>query len=111
LKGWLRTPPEERYQHFKKAWYFHELSYLQQTRDENGRFVDVVKDYGCGHWSNKREEGVCVPECRYYPKYGRIEDEEVIQQHNEMVESYRQKNAIIDIELPPQQQQKQEPAL
>jgi hypothetical protein len=50
---------------------------LHQTVDDNGKAVDIIKGYGCGHESNKREEGgCCVPECRYYPKYGRIEDEE-----------------------------------
>lgn len=58
LKANLMVPPEQIYQDKKEPWYFHELSYLQQTRDGNGRFVDMVKDYGCGHWSNKREEGV-----------------------------------------------------
>ena len=38
----------------------------------------------------------CIPECRFYPEYGRIEDEEVIQKHNETEERYRQNNAIID---------------
>ena len=80
LKANLRVPPEQRYQHKKEAWYFHELSYLQQTRDGNGRFVDVVKDYGCGHWSTKREE--------------------VLKKPNELIGYYREKNAIIDIEVP-----------
>ncbi len=25
--------------------------------------------------------GKCISECRYYPKFGRVEDEEVIQRH------------------------------
>jgi hypothetical protein len=43
--------------------------------------------YGC-------KNGVCVPKCRYYPEYGRIEDE-VIQRHKEIEERYRKRNAII----------------
>jgi hypothetical protein len=49
--------------------------------------------------------GKCIPECRFYPKYGRIEDEKVIEEHNKVGESYRQKNAIIE---PPQQQQQED---
>jgi hypothetical protein len=30
------------------------------------------------------------------PEYGRIEDEEVIADHNKWVESYRQRNAIVE---------------
>jgi hypothetical protein len=38
----------------------------------------------------------CVQECRFYPQYVRIEDEELIEEHNKVVESYRQKNAIVE---------------
>ena len=31
-----------------------------------------------------------------YPEYGRIEDEEVIQRYKEIVERYKQKNAIVE---------------
>jgi hypothetical protein len=34
------------------------------------------------------------PECIYYPKFGRIEDEEVIQRHKEIEEGYRKRNAL-----------------
>ncbi len=30
----------------------------------------------------------CIPECRFYPEYGRIEDEEVIQKHKDIEEHY-----------------------
>jgi hypothetical protein len=48
--------------------------------------VGIIQEYGCGHWSIKRQEGIgcCVPECRYYPEYGRIEDEEVITKLREL---------------------------
>jgi hypothetical protein len=82
LKMNLRRPPEERYQHKKEAWYFHESSWYM--RHDNG-----YDGYGCNY-------GVCVPECRYYPQTGRIEDEEVIESHNEYVERLRQKNAIVE---------------
>jgi hypothetical protein len=37
-----------------------------------------------------------IPECRFYPEHGRIEDEDVIEEYNKLVESHRQKNSIID---------------
>ncbi len=60
----LETSPEERYQGLKKEWYFHDSSWYM--RHDNG-----YDGYGCNN-------GVCIPECRYYPEEGRIEDEEVI---------------------------------
>jgi hypothetical protein len=59
----LEVPPERRYHHKKEHWYFHETSWYM-------RGVNGYDGYGCNN-------GVCVPECRYYPKEGRIEDEEV----------------------------------
>ena len=82
LKMNLRVHPEDRYQHKKKAWYFHKSSWCM--RHDSG-----YDGYGCNN-------GVCVPECRYYPHVGRIEDEEVIESHNEYVEHLRQKNAIVE---------------
>jgi hypothetical protein len=103
LKANLRVPPEQRYQDRKYHWYFHELSYLDQTvvdDGNHGKAVDIIKEYGCGHESTKREKGgCCVPECRFYPKEGRIEDEEVIQEHKEFEERYRRKNAIVKIDV------------
>jgi hypothetical protein len=84
------TTPEERYNQAKSQWFVHEhttygkieISYLD---------VDIHKDtiltseiYGC--------TGVkCVPECKYYNKTGRIEDDQVI---NEWLE----KTVIIDLD-------------
>ena len=100
LKRKLRMSPEQRYQHEKGNWFFHELSYLHQTVDENGKAVDIIKESGCGHWSNKAEEGgCCVPECRYYPEYGRIEDDEVIAEHKMREEEYRKCDRIINIDI------------
>ena len=82
LKMNLRTHPEERYQRKKKAWYFHESScYMRHDNGYDGQ--------GCNN-------GVCVPECRYYTQIGRIEDMEVIENRNEYVERLRQKNAIVE---------------
>ena len=76
----LRSSPEDRYQHKKKAWYFHESSWC--VRHDNG-----YDGQGCN-------DGKCVPECRYYPKFGRIEDEEVIQRHKDIEERYRNRKSL-----------------
>jgi hypothetical protein len=99
LKRKLRVPPEQRYQQKKQNWFFHELSYLQQIVDKNGKAADIIKESGCGHESNNTEEGVCIPECRYYSKYGRVEDEEVILEHKELIEHHRQCNNIVSIDI------------
>ena len=84
LKRWLRKTPEERYQEEREDRYFHELSCYM-------RGLSIIDNYdkGC---NDQR----CIPECRFYPEHGRIEDEEVIQRYKEIVERYRQKNAIVE---------------
>ena len=47
------------------------------------------EEYGC-------DGGGCVPECRFYPEHGRIEDEEVIEEHNKFVEKRRNENRIVE---------------
>jgi hypothetical protein len=98
LRQQLKVSPEERYQDMKKHWYAHELSYWHQTIYDNGKkAVDTIKEYGCGKSTEKNVEGGwCVPECRYYFKYGRIEDSEVIQKHREYEKRYRDNNAIVE---------------
>jgi hypothetical protein len=61
----LRMHPEDRYQHKKEAWYFHESSWYMRG------IKSGFDGQGCC-------DGICVPECRFYPEYGRIEDEEVL---------------------------------
>ena len=81
LKRELRPTPEQRYQDEKRNFLFHELScYMRGLGEE---------DYGC-------TGAGCILECRYFGDYGRIEDEEIIEKHNQLVESYRKKNAIVD---------------
>ena len=84
LKRWLRKTPEQRYQEEREDRYFHELSCYM-------RGLSIINNYdkGC---NDQR----CIPECRFYPEHGRIEDEEVIQRYKEIVERYRQKNAIVE---------------
>jgi hypothetical protein len=83
LKAKLRVSPEERYQHRKENWFFHESSCCSRGLEAND-------GKGCNGFTG------CVPECRYYAETGTIEDEEVIEEHNKLVESLRQENAIAD---------------
>jgi hypothetical protein len=41
----------------------------------------------------------CIPECEYYPEYGRIEDSQIIEEHKEHERYYRNKNTIINIDI------------
>jgi hypothetical protein len=73
---------EEFYQHVRQAYYFHDLSYTEQTvtTDANGinHYKDIIKDYGCGHPDNPKREGQkcwCVPECPFDPETGRAKFE------------------------------------
>ena len=49
----------------EEAWYFHESSWYMRG------IKSGFDGQGCC-------DGICVPECRFYPEYGRIEDEEVL---------------------------------
>jgi hypothetical protein len=44
---------------------------------------------------NQFTDPSCIPECRFYPETGRIEDSEVIQKHREREKRYRDNNAIV----------------
>jgi hypothetical protein len=65
LREALSVSPEERYQHRKDAYYFHESHYYM--RGQGG-----YDGQGCTAQQ-------CIPECRYFPETGRIEDSEVIE--------------------------------
>ena len=69
----------------KQSWFFHELSWYWRGLDATG-----YDGQGCNQFTG------CVQECRFFTEYGRIEDEEVIEEHNKVVESYLQKNAIVE---------------
>jgi hypothetical protein len=61
----IEVPPEQRYRHKKKTWYFHTSSwYMRKPDGYDGK--------GCNQFTG------CIPECRYYPKDGRIDDKEVL---------------------------------
>lgn len=92
LKRNLAEPPELRYQRRKKSFLFHDTScYMRKLGEE---------DYGC-------TGAGCIPECRFYNKYGRFEDEEVIAEHNAIVEDYRSQNRIIEIARPTNEELKE----
>jgi hypothetical protein len=93
LKARLRVPPEQRYQRIRKEPWFHDGSWYMRDQSKG------YDGHGCNQFTG------CVPECRYYPEYGRIEDEEVIVDHNKWVESYRQGNAIVEPSTLLEQQQ------
>jgi hypothetical protein len=85
LRQKLKVSPEDRYQDKKKHWYLHESSWYVRV-PHNG-----YDGKGCDS-----SHGGCIPECRFYPKTGRIEDLEVIQKHRELEERYRKNNAIAE---------------
>jgi hypothetical protein len=84
LKQRLRELPEQRYQDKRPHYYWHDSPPCTSTPSRK----------------NNEEECWCSPECRFYPKYGRIEDEEVIAENNKYIEHLRQKNWIMEIPLP-----------
>jgi hypothetical protein len=47
--------------------------------------------YGCNQFTG------CVPECRFYPDTGRIEDEVI--RDREWEEDHRKRNAIVNIDI------------
>jgi hypothetical protein len=59
-----KLSPEGRYQMMKEAWYFHKSSWYM--RESNG-----YDGYGCNQFG-------CIPECRYYPQKGRMEENEKV---------------------------------
>jgi hypothetical protein len=85
LRQQLKVSPEDRYQHKKKAWSSHPSSWYGRVphRGYDGQ--------GCNQFTRPS----CIPECRFYPEYGRIEDSEVIQEHREREKRYKDNNAIV----------------
>jgi hypothetical protein len=65
----LRLSPEERYQRRKKDWQHHDTSWFK-------RKVSIKDENSCNYLR-------CIPACRYYPESGRIEDDEITQEHEE----------------------------
>lgn len=72
-----RGSPEQRYQKRKKDWQWHESSWWMR-RNTTTPPLTGYDGYGCSG-----EHG-CIPSCRFYPETGRIEDEEVIAEWEEV---------------------------
>jgi hypothetical protein len=85
LRQQLKVSPEDRYQHEKKHWSSHPSSW----------YVRVPHRGYDGQGCNQFTKPSCIPECRFYPETGRIEDAEVIQKHREREKRYRDNNAIV----------------
>jgi hypothetical protein len=85
LRQQLKVSPEDRYQHGKEHWYSHPTSWYVRV-PHNG-----YDGQGCNQFTNPS----CIPECRFYPEIGRIEDQEVIQKHREREQRYKDNNAIV----------------
>jgi hypothetical protein len=82
----VKVSQQDRYHQKKKHWYSHESSW----------YVRVPHNGYDGKGCDSSIIGGCIPECRYYPATGRIEDSEVIQKHRELEEKYRKNNAIVE---------------
>ena len=82
LKEKLRLSPEQRYQDEKGNWLFHDCGYYMKGLD------NTFDESSCNGLC-------CVPQCRYYAKYSRIEDDEVIEEHDKLVRALTEKNAIV----------------
>ena len=78
--------PEERYQARKGNCCWHESGWSH-------RRLDAYDGQGCNQFTG------CIPECRFYPQYGRIEDEEVIKENRQAEEYYRKRNMIVNIDI------------
>ena len=65
----LRLSAEERYQRRKRDWRHHETSWFMRN-------VPMNDENSCDYMR-------CIPACRYYQKIGRVEDDEVIKEHEE----------------------------
>jgi hypothetical protein len=65
----LQFTPEERYQREKKNWQAHETAWCNRN-------LPMSDENSCNY---KR----CVPQCKYFPETGRIEDDVIIKEFEE----------------------------
>jgi hypothetical protein len=75
LKRKLRMTPEERYDQKRRSELYHS--------------------------SASCSTGECAPECKFFPRHGKIDDSEIINEHHQLVEYRRQRNEIINIDIDP----------
>jgi hypothetical protein len=85
LREALDIPPEDRYQHRRRHPTTHESSWVRR-----GLWHTGYDGKGCNQFTG------CVPECRYYPETGRIEDEEIINEYEKEVEKRRREGTLIE---------------
>ena len=86
LKRQLKMSPEECYQLTKSNRFCH----------KQGSFY---RELSADDWTKGCHNDQCIPECEYYPEYGRIEDSQIIEEHREHERYYRNKNTIINIDI------------
>jgi hypothetical protein len=83
LQRALEVPEEERYQHRRRCPSGHESGW-------SARGLSAYDGKGCNQSTG------CVPECRYYPETGRIEDEEIINEYKQEMEERRKAGTLIE---------------
>jgi hypothetical protein len=82
----LEVPPEQRYQIAKKRPPYHEYTWTSRGihNESTGWEFDPNRKYyvRIPGWNGEKgcneKTGECIPDCRFYPPTGRIEDDEVI---------------------------------
>lgn len=57
--------PEAKYQDYKQQWYFHPSSWYKRKNGEGS-----YDGKGCNQFTG------CIPECKFYPEKGRLEENE-----------------------------------
>jgi hypothetical protein len=83
LKKRLQVPPEQRYQQIKQYSVCHSSSWYK-------RGLKRYDGHGCDQFYG------CVPECRYYPDEGRIEDHEIIAEYDAEIAKRRKEGTLIE---------------
>jgi len=81
-----KMSPEQRYQLRKSNRFFHKTS-------------SYMLGLSADDWSKGCHDDQCILECEYYADIGRIEDQQIIEEHRESERYYRNKNQIINIDI------------
>jgi hypothetical protein len=63
--------PERWYQELKKRWYFHGSSWYMRWALLKRQLTEEEMKIGCNGYNG------CIPECRFYPPEGRVEEDEL----------------------------------
>jgi hypothetical protein len=83
LRKKLEVPPEQRYQKMKEHPDYHESSWFK-------RGLEAYDGQGCRSFYG------CIPECRYFPDTGRIEDSELIKEYEAEILERRKSGTLIE---------------